>query len=152
MIVINSTIWTCLLSNDDWKIADELITVSTRSIFKIMLWVYLHIKSNSILLQFIWSNCSFINIIFIWSLINLLKSESCNLQEWKDQNSFFAAKHFHCLLVNDLLYHNFDQMFILGMTVMIVVFRLESLSGFRTLDTLVIQQVLSIAMLQVIEE
>lgn len=43
-------------------------------------------------------------------------------------------------------------MFILGMTGMIVVFRLESLSGFRTLDTLIIQQVLSIAMLQVIEE
>ena len=75
-----------LLSKLNYKTADELKTVSTWSVFKIMLLIYSHSKSNSTHLQFMWFNFSFINITSIWFIINLLKSVNCENEKIKTQS------------------------------------------------------------------
>ncbi len=68
------------------KIADELKTVLTWSVFKIMLLIYSHSKSDFTYLQFMWFSFSFINITSIWFMINLLKFVSCKNKEIKTQS------------------------------------------------------------------
>ena len=66
-----------LLLKLNCKTADELKTVLTWSVFKIMLLIHSHSKSDSTHLQFMWSSFSFINITSIWFVINLSKSVNC---------------------------------------------------------------------------
>ncbi len=75
-----------LLSKSNCKIADELKTVSTWSVFKIMLLIHSHSKSDSTHLQFMWFSFLFINITSIWFAINLLKSVSCENEKIETQS------------------------------------------------------------------
>ncbi len=75
-----------LLLKLNYKTADELKTVSTWSVFKIMSLICSHSKSDFTHLQFMWSSFSFINITSIWFMINLLKSVNCENEKIKTQS------------------------------------------------------------------
>ncbi len=55
----------------------------TWSVFKIILLIHSHSKSDFTRLQFMWFSFSFINITSIWFVINLLKSVNCENEEIK---------------------------------------------------------------------
>ncbi len=75
-----------LLSKLNCKTVDELKTVLTWSVFKIMLLICLHSKSDFTHLQFMWFSFLFINITSIWFAINLLKSVNCKNEKIKTQS------------------------------------------------------------------
>ncbi len=75
-----------LLSKLNCKTADELKTVSTWSVFKIMSLIHSHNKSDSTHLQFMWFSFSFTNITSIWFVINLLKSVNYKNEEIETQS------------------------------------------------------------------